>query len=104
MKPNTDTDGRRHAQKQAFALASQLRPQFTQRGISESDFWHAIKAAFNVDSRSEIDEVGYVKLAARLHTAEKHKHMFESLCYEIKTDRNRKGEGEKHLKEVKNHD
>ena len=81
MKPNTDS--KRHAQRHAFALASQLIPRFNERGISESDFWHAIKAAFNVDSRSEIDEVGYVKLAARLHTAGKHEHMFESLCCEI---------------------
>lgn len=81
MKPNTD--GRRHARRHAFALASQLIPRFNERGISESDFWHAIKAVFNVDSRSKIDEVGYVKLAARLHTAEKHNHMFESLCCEI---------------------
>lgn len=81
MKPNTD--GKRHAQRHAFAIASQLIPRFNQRGISESDFWHAIKADHGVKSRSEIDELGYVKLAARLHTAGKHEHMFESLCYEI---------------------
>lgn len=58
-------------------------------GISESEFWHAIKADYNVDSRSEIDEVGYVRLAARLQTAETHRHMFESLCREIKAKKDR---------------
>ena len=80
----TNTDGKRHAQRHAFALASRLKHRFNQRGITEADFWDAIKEAYNVDSRSEIDEVGYVRLAARLQTAKKHPHMFESLCCEIK--------------------
>lgn len=63
---------------------SQLKHRFNPRGISEDDFWNAVKVDLGVASRSEIDEVGYVRLAARLQTAEKHMHMFESLCREIK--------------------
>ena len=83
---HTDTNGKRHAQRHAFALALQLIPLFNQRGITEADFWEAIKAVYNVDSRSEIDEVGYVRVAARLQTAKTHPHMLESLCCEIKTN------------------
>ena len=79
-----DTDSKRHAQRHAFACVSQLKPRFNQRGITEADFWNAIKRDLGVESRSEIDEVGYVRVAARLQTAKRHRHMFESLCCEIK--------------------
>ena len=78
MKPNTD--GKRHAQRRAFALASQLKHRFNQRGISESDFWQAVKADHGVTSRSQINELGYVKLAARLDAAKMHRIIFDEIC------------------------
>ena len=81
---HTDTAGKRHAQRHAFALASRLRQRFNQSGITEADFWNAIKLDLGVESRSEIDERGYVRWAARLQTAKRHRHLFESLCREIK--------------------
>lgn len=87
MHTANNTDGRRHAQKQTFALTSQLLPRFHQRGITETKFLDAIKLDLGVESRSEIDEVGYVRLAARLQTAKRHQHMFESLCREIERNK-----------------
>ena len=78
MKPTTD--GRRHAQRHAFALASQLKSRFNQRGISEADFWQAVKADHGVESRSEIDELGYVRIAARLDAAKRHRIIFDEIC------------------------
>ena len=80
----TEMNGLRHARNHAFALVSNLRERFSQQGISESDFWEAIKAVFGVESRKQIDECGYVKLAARLQAAERETRLFESLCCEIK--------------------
>ncbi|MCY4554496.1 MAG: hypothetical protein OXC79_12570 [Candidatus Poribacteria bacterium] len=80
-KTEAETEGAVH---NAFALVAQLKHQFKQRGITEADCWKAIKLDLGVESRSEIDELGYVVLAARLQTAKKHRHMFESLCHEIK--------------------
>lgn len=79
----SNTDPRRHAQRQAFALAAQLRQRFNQRGITESDLWNAVKADHGVQSRSEIDELGYVRLVARLSAAKRHQILFESLCRSI---------------------
>ena len=79
-----DTAGKRHAQRHAFALASRLKYQFNQRGISAADFWNAIKLDLGVESRSEIDELGYVRLAARLEAAKRHGQMFDALCRKIK--------------------
>ena len=80
----SDADGKRHAQHPVFACVSQLKHRFNQRGRSENDFWNAVKVDLGVESRSEIDEVCYVCLVVRLQTAEKHMHMFKSLCRELK--------------------
>ena len=77
------TDGKRHAQRHAFALASQLIQRFNPRGITEADFWASVKADYGVRSRSEIGELGYVRLSARLQAAQRHEKIFESLCREI---------------------
>lgn len=79
----TNTEGRRQAQRHAFALASQLLPAFNQRGITEADFWESVKADNGVRSRSEIDELGYVRLAARLQAAQRHESIFDAFCEEI---------------------
>ena len=84
---NNNTDPRRHAQKQTFALVSQLKPRFNQRGISESNLWNAIKADLGVMSRSEIDERGYVRLAARLDAAKRHPKIFDEICRFVKQQR-----------------
>lgn len=91
MHTPIDTDGKRHAQRHAFALVSQLEHRFHRRGITESDFWKSVKSDYGVQSRSEIDEVGYVHLAARLHTAKRHRHMFDALCADIKSRNNKTG-------------
>lgn len=79
-------EARRHAQRHCFALVSQLKHRFHQRGISEADLWNAIKVDHGVQSRSEIDEAGYVRLSARLQAAQRHRIIFDALCAGIKGD------------------
>lgn len=78
------TDGKDHARRQAFALVSQLKSRFNQRGISESDLWDAIKSDFGVSSRKQIGELGWTLLSARLQAAQRHSRLFDSFCRKIK--------------------
>ena len=81
MKPNTDS--KRHAQRHAFSLASKLVPKLKKQGISEDALWESVKSEYGVDSRSDIDERGWVLLTARFDAANQHKALFEALCQKI---------------------
>lgn len=80
----THTDGLIHARRHCFALSKKLIPRCEAKGISEDAFWNAVKREFQVDSRSEIDELGWVILSARFAATARHQQLFDVLCGNIR--------------------
>ena len=85
MHHANNDDGKSYARRTAFAIASQLKPKLDKQSITPDDLWAYIKVDFGVDSRSELSELDWVKVAARLHSAQRHKILFDELCEKIKT-------------------
>lgn len=84
--PQTDCDDNGVKQRQCFAIVRALKIRFVQKGISENALWCWALAAQGKDvigSRSQFEVVDWTHLAARLHTAQQHPHMFEALCEQI---------------------
>ena len=82
--PHND-DGKGYARRMCFAFAKELMPRLNKQGISEADYWNYIKVEFGVDSRSELTAQQWIKISARLHSAKRHKILFNELCEKIKT-------------------
>lgn len=73
-------------QRQSFAIVKALKNRFACNGISENEFWCWALAAQGKDvigSRSQFEVLDWTLIAARLETAQRHKHMFEALCEQI---------------------
>ena len=73
-------DGKRHAQKAAFARVATLAPRLEAAGLSADALWQWVKNHYDVSSRSELTEEQWVVVGARLFTAQQNSHMFDNLC------------------------
>ena len=73
-------NGKRQAQKQAFARAATLAPRLEAVGLSEDALWQWVKDRYNVSSRSELTEEQWVVTSARLFAPQHDTHMFNVLC------------------------
>lgn len=73
-------------QRQCFAIVKTLKVRLHCKGITENAFWCWALGTQGKDvigSRAQFEVVDYTILAARLHTAQQHKHMFDALCEQI---------------------
>lgn len=84
-------DGIGYARRMCFAFAKELMPRLNEHDISEADYWDYVKADFGVDSRSELTALQWIKISARLHSAKRHKVLFDELCEKVKTHKLYKG-------------
>ena len=75
-----NNNGKRHAQKTAFARAATLVPRLETVGLSEDALWQWVKDRYNVSSRSELTEEQWVVMSARFFAAQHNTHLFGVLC------------------------
>lgn len=80
----SNLSGKRHAQKQAFALVRTLEPRLQKAGLSAEAVWDWVKKQHNVESRSELTEKQWVVLSARLLAAHHQSQLFEPFCNAIR--------------------
>jgi len=89
-KDDEETEPKKHkitnAQKSAFAQANRLNKRLLRAGITQDDFWAAIKKRFKVESRNDITESEWILLAAELSAADKDRNIFAEFVKEIKKD------------------
>ena len=76
--------GKRKAQRHAFAIVRSLKSRLTASGLSDTALWEYVKSYHGVTTRSELSEVAWVKLTARLSAAEKDARLFSVLSDAIK--------------------
>ncbi len=85
-----ETEPKQHkitnAQKSAFAQANRLNKRLLKAGITQDDFWAAIKKRFKVESRNDITEATWTLLAAELSAADKDRNLFSEFVKQIKKD------------------
>ena len=79
-----NVEGKRKAQRHAFAIVRSLKSRLTASGLSDTALWEYVKTHHGVTTRSELSEVAWVTLTARLSAAEKDAHLFSVLCDAIK--------------------
>lgn len=77
-------NGKRQAQKTAFARAATLVPRLEAKGLSEDALWQWVKDMFSVSSRSELTEEQWVVMSARFFAAQHNTHLFNVLCDTIR--------------------
>lgn len=78
------SNGKRQAQKQAFARAATLAPRLKAAGLSEDALWRWVENRYNVSSRSELTEEQWVVVSARFFAAQHNTHLFKILCDTIR--------------------
>ena len=78
------SNGKRQAQKTAFARAATLVPRLEAVGLSEDALWQWVKDRYNVSSRSELTEEQWVVMSARFFAAQHNTHLFNVLCDTIR--------------------
>lgn len=79
-----NNNGKRHAQKTAFARAATLVPRLEAVGLSEDALWQWVKDRYSVSSRSELTEEQWVVMSARFFAAQHNTHLFNVLCDTIR--------------------
>lgn len=80
----SNLSGKRHAQKQAFALVRTLESRLQTAGLSAEAVWNWVKKQHNVESRSDLTEKQWVVLSARLFAAQRNPQLFDQLCKSIR--------------------
>jgi hypothetical protein len=63
-------------QRAAFSLAQKLRESLEKRNVSQSDFWNYVRRRFHVESRNEMTEEHWTRLAAELRAASEDASVF----------------------------
>ncbi|MDA1191125.1 MAG: hypothetical protein O3A46_05495 [Candidatus Poribacteria bacterium] len=70
-------------QKAAFSIAQKMRDALDRRNVSQRDFWNFVRRRFNVQSRNEMREDQWAKLAAELQAATASKDVFDDFVTDI---------------------
>lgn len=84
--PHADCDDNGLKRRQCFAIVKALKIRLNCAGITENGFWCWALGSQGkevIGSRSQFHVLDWTLLSARLDTAQKHAHMFESLCEQI---------------------
>lgn len=76
--------GKRHAQKQTFAIVRALEPRLQAADLSVAALWEWVLNDHDISSRSDLTEKQWVVLSAKLFGAQRHSQLFESLCKYIR--------------------
>ena len=84
QRPQPKADKISNAQKAAFATYHRLRPKLEKEGISQEDFWGYVKKRYGVESRNDMTERQWVKLAAELKAAEESELLFKDMVERVK--------------------
>lgn len=79
-----DNTGKRHAQRQVFAIVRALESKLQSADLSVSALWEWVLNDHGISSRSELTEKQWVVLSAKLFAAQRHSQLFESLCKYIR--------------------
>lgn len=79
-----DNTGKRHAQRQTFAIVRALESRLQSAGLSVSALWEWVLNDHGISSRSDLTEKQWVVLSAKLFGAQRHSQLFESLCKYIR--------------------
>ena len=66
--------------KTAFAIIDTLKPQLAIAGLSEESVWEWVKSEYGVQSRSELSEIQWAIVSARLSAAQRDHQLFSVLC------------------------
>lgn len=70
-------------QKAAFSLAQKLREPLEKKNISQGDFWNYVRRRFHVESRNEMTEEHWTRLAAELRAASEESGVFNDFVKRI---------------------
>ena len=71
---------RTDAEIQSFAIINSLSARFVNASLSTDAVWEWVKAEYEVDSRTELDERQWAVVSARLSAAQRDKQLFSVLC------------------------
>ena len=80
----TADDKSESAQASVFAMASRLREQLEQQGISQTNFWGYVRRRYNVTSRDDMTESQWSQLSKELSLVERNPENFKELISRIK--------------------
>ena len=80
----SNLSGKRHAQKQAFAIVRTLESRLQSENLSVSALWQWVLDNHGVSSRSDLTERQWVVLSARLFAAQHNSLLFDNLCDSIR--------------------
>ena len=81
----TDSEIIRKHQQAVFASLRDLKPRFSEVGITGADYWAMVHSEFGVQSRTELSASELCRLSATLNAARRHSDIFTRLVAKVKS-------------------